>query len=81
MGFSACTATPFLPGTGSYPQGTRRVNVGGKALTNLLKERASLRELDLSTDFIMAERILRLASFVSPDFGRDVKMLRFLDGE
>eukprot|EP00727_Mastigamoeba_balamuthi_P002602 m51a1_g12339 putative actin-related protein 6 (408) ;mRNA; r:506005-507574 len=79
-GFSFCHALPHLVATSSpcgLPQalshGIRRVDIGGKALTNLLKEAVSYRQWDMMEEVHLVNLIKERACFVSRDFERDMR--------
>eukprot|EP00747_Dinoflagellata_sp_TGD_P169762 gnl/TRDRNA2_/TRDRNA2_199606_c0_seq1.p1 gnl/TRDRNA2_/TRDRNA2_199606_c0~~gnl/TRDRNA2_/TRDRNA2_199606_c0_seq1.p1 ORF type:complete len:433 (-),score=55.18 gnl/TRDRNA2_/TRDRNA2_199606_c0_seq1:64-1362(-) len=50
----------------------RRLNVGGRVLTNLLMERLKLRHFDLSGSWLLVEDILAAVGEVSSDFDADL---------
>lgn len=54
-------------------QGVRRVDVGGKALTNLLKEVVSFRHWNMMEETLLVGDIKERLAFVSLDFARDMR--------
>lgn len=71
VGFSGCTATPCADQQ-AISKAVRRLNVGGRVLTNLLLERMRLRYYDLSETWLVAEDVLNRVAEVSPDFDADL---------
>jgi actin-related protein 6 len=63
-GFSACYAVPFYDGQ-LLPGAVRRLNLGGKALTNLLKETVSYRSLNMADEGLLMERLKEQLCWVS----------------
>lgn len=63
-GFSACYAVPFYDGQ-LLTAAVRRLNLGGKALTNLLKETVSYRSLNMSDEGLLMERLKEQLCWVS----------------
>jgi actin-related protein len=63
-GFSACYAVPFYDGQ-LLPGAVRRLNLGGKALTNLLKETVSYRSLNMADEGLLMERLKDQLCWVS----------------
>lgn len=72
LGFSACIAVPCLDGQ-AIDRAVRRLNVGSRALTNLLLERLGLRHFDLSESWLVGEDILSKLCEVSLDFNADLR--------
>ena len=56
----------------------KRIDVGGRILTNALKEAISFRHIDLSHEYRMVTDIKEKMCYVSEDFTQDMK-LRFLE--
>lgn len=63
-GFSAAYAVPFFDGQ-LLPGGVRRLGLGGKALTNLLKETVSYRSLNMADEGLLMERLKDQLCWVS----------------
>jgi actin-related protein len=63
-GFSACYAVPFYDGQ-LLPGAVRRLNLGGKALNNLLKETVSYRSLNMADEGLLMERLKDQLCWVS----------------
>mmetsp|Transcript_53790 Transcript_53790/g.156852 ORF Transcript_53790/g.156852 Transcript_53790/m.156852 type:complete len:408 (-) Transcript_53790:28-1251(-) len=72
LGFSGCIATPCVDGQ-PINSAVRRLNVGGRVLTNILLERLCLRHYDLNESWLVAEDILSKLCEVSPDFDADLR--------
>lgn len=68
LGYSACHAVPVVRGSVQYSH-TKRLDVGGKILTNLLKETLSFRQLDMMDEFWLVDYIRRRTSFVASTSG------------
>lgn len=66
-GFSFTHAIPYVQGK-RIQGGIRRLNLGGKALTNQLKDVISLRQLDVSEETHVVEEMKKHISFVAEDF-------------
>ena len=52
----------------------KKIDVGGRLLTNSLKEAISFRYIDLSHEFRMVTDIKEKMCYVSPDFAIDMKL-------
>lgn len=74
-GFSFSHVVPVLRGRVCL-EAVRRVNVGGKALTNYLKELLSLRQYDMSEETHLVNVIKERLCFVSLDFMGDLNASR-----
>lgn len=72
-GFSACYIVPFYDGQ-LLTQGVKRLNLGGKALTNLLKETVSYRSLDMRDEGLLMEQLKEQLSWVSQDVLSDLRV-------
>ncbi len=70
-GFSHTTVTPLLHGR-PLQSAVRRVSVGGKFLTNLLKEVISLRHYNVIDEPFLVNQIKEDACFTSVDFTTDL---------
>ncbi|VDM54288.1 unnamed protein product [Angiostrongylus costaricensis] len=68
-GFSSVTVAPFLDGK-AVQQGIVRIDVGGKVLTNQLKEWISYRDLNVMEETYRDERNTIRREYVLPDFCR-----------
>lgn len=51
-----------------------RLNVGGKLLTNYLKEIISFRHYDIMEEFFLADQIKKSCFFVSSNFNDDIEI-------
>jgi actin-related protein 6 len=71
-GYSHTTITPLLHGRPIHPA-TRRLNIGGKILTNYLKEQLSIRSINLMDETYAVDEMKEAVSFVSPDFRADLE--------
>lgn len=71
VGFSSSVAMPCIEGQ-AWPAAARRLNVGGRALTNLLMERLRLRHYDLSETWLVAADIAERLCEVSLDFDAEL---------
>ena len=65
-GFSATHAVPVFDGR-VVRSGVRRINLGGKALTNYLKEVVSFRSMNMMDEFVLMDRIKELTCYVAAD--------------
>ena len=72
-GFSHTTITPLYNGR-ALQRAVRRLDLGGKHLTNLLKEIISVRYFDLHQDVKVVNDIKEDVCFVSHDFKADLEM-------
>lgn len=72
-GFSACYVVPFYDGQ-LLTQGVKRLNLGGKALTNLLKETVSYRSLDMRDEGLLMEQLKEQLCWVSQDVSADLRV-------
>ncbi|GBF91703.1 hypothetical protein Rsub_04007 [Raphidocelis subcapitata] len=71
-GFSACNVVPFFNGQ-LLSGGVQRLNLGGKALTNLLKETVSYRSLNMAEEAYLMETVKDALCWVSQDVRGDLK--------
>ncbi|EXJ85745.1 hypothetical protein A1O1_06113 [Capronia coronata CBS 617.96] len=71
-GYSHTTITPLFNGRPLH-RAIRRLDFGGKHLTNLLKEVISVRHFDLHQDNKIVNDIKEDVCFVSDDFKRDLE--------
>eukprot|EP01035_Chromulina_nebulosa_P022047 gene22047-28540_t len=74
-GFSFSHATPYI---NNIPilHAIKRVNVGGKLLTNFLKETVSYRQWNMMDEFKLMDQVKEELCFISKDFKSDFKALR-----
>jgi len=71
LGHSGCVALPCVEGQ-ALLRSTRRLDVGGRVLTNLLMERLGVRHFDLADNWLLVEDILIKVGEVSVDFANDL---------
>jgi actin-related protein 6 len=71
-GFSQTTITPLLKGRPLH-SAVRRLDVGGKMLTNYLTRLISVRHFDVRNDSYIVNEMKEAACFVSPDFKADLE--------
>lgn len=71
-GYSHTTITPLYNGT-AIQRAIRRIDLGGKHLTNLLKEVVSLRYFDLHQDTKIVNDIKEDVCFVSSNYNTDME--------
>ena len=74
-GFSHSTVTPLYKAR-PIQQGIRRLDVGGKLLTNYLKELLSLRHYNLINEEYLVSEAKEKVCFVSQDFRNDLERTR-----
>ena len=80
-GYSQTTVTPLLGGR-PFHSAIRRLEVGGKLLTNYLTRLLSLRHFDMRNDGYIVNEIKEAACYISLDFKRDLdKMWKGTKGE
>jgi actin-related protein 6 len=70
-GFSFSHSIPFVNGM-VRPHAAKRVNVGGKLLTNYLKEVISYRQWNFMDEFLLVNEVKERLCFVSQDFEADL---------
>lgn len=70
-GFSFSHSIPLVNGM-VRGQAARRVNVGGKLLTNYLKEVISYRQWNFMDEFLLVDQVKEALCFVSQDFDADL---------
>ncbi|EGX93574.1 actin family protein [Cordyceps militaris CM01] len=70
-GYSHTTVTPVFRGR-PLQSAVRRLDVGGKLLTNYMARQISLRHFDVRNDPHIVNEMKELACFVSPDLKRDL---------
>ncbi|KAG2452463.1 hypothetical protein HYH02_002703 [Chlamydomonas schloesseri] len=71
-GFSFTHAVPFFKGQ-VLEGGVRRLNLGGKAMTNYLKELVSYRSLNMMDETYLMDGVKEQLCFVSQDVKADLK--------
>ncbi len=74
-GFSMTSIVPTV-NTSAIEKGIKRINVGGKLLTNLLKQTVSYRKFNLMDEFYIVNEAKESLCFVSMDFDKDMKIAR-----
>ena len=74
-GYSSTTVTPLYKGR-PIQQAVRRLDVGGKVLTNYLKEVLSVRQLDVRHETHIMNQVKESVCFVSTDFKADMERSR-----
>ncbi|KAI9741714.1 MAG: Actin- protein 6 [Cirrosporium novae-zelandiae] len=71
-GYSHSTVTPIFKGQ-PFQSAIRRLDIGGKFLTNYLKDIISVRSYNLIDDTYIVNNIKEAASFASDDFKSDLE--------
>ncbi|KAM4062706.1 actin domain-containing protein [Hirsutella rhossiliensis] len=71
-GYSHTTVTPVLRGQPLHPA-VRRLDVGGKVLTNYLTRLISMRHFDMRNDTYIVNEMKEQVCFVSADFKADLE--------
>ena len=71
-GFSHTTVTPLLHGR-PIQQAVQRLDIGGKFLTNYLKELVSIRHYNMLDETHLMNEVKESICFVSEDFKRDLE--------
>ena len=71
-GYSHTTITPIIAER-PVQQAIRRLDIGGKFLTNYLKDLISVRHFDVRDEPWLVNEIKEATSFVSQDFARDLE--------
>lgn len=71
-GYSHTTVTPLINGR-PVQQAIRRLDVGGKFLTNYLKEQLSIRSINLMDETYAVDEMKEAVSFVTTDFQADLE--------
>ena len=74
-GYSHTIVTPLYRGR-PIQQAVRRLDVGGKFVTNYLKDVLSVRQLDVRLETHIINHVKEAACFVSTDFKRDMERAR-----
>jgi len=76
-GFSMTSVVPTCK-TMAIQKGIRRINIGGKLLTNLLKQTVSYRKFNMMDEFFIINAAKEALCFVSMDFQQEMKNARYL---
>jgi len=71
-GFSHSTVTPLFNGRPIH-QAIRRLDIGGKFLTNYLRELVSIRHYNMLDETHLMSEVKEAISYVSQDFKRDLE--------
>ena len=71
-GYSHTTVTPVLQGR-PLQSAIKRLDVGGKVLTNYLTRLISLRHFDMRNDTYIVNEMKELSCYVSADFKADLE--------
>ncbi|KAK5995363.1 Actin-related protein 6 [Cladobotryum mycophilum] len=71
-GYSHTTVTPLLRGQPLH-SAIRRVDVGGKLMTNYMARLISLRHFDVRNEFYIVNDMKEAACYVAPDFKGDLE--------
>ena len=71
-GFSHSTVTPLYNGRPIH-QAIRRLDIGGKFLTNYMKEIVSIRHMDMTAETYLMNQIKEDVCYVSHDFKVDLE--------
>ncbi|KAF3939602.1 Beta-centractin [Dactylella cylindrospora] len=74
-GYSFTHVMPIINGK-PYQSAVRRIDVGGKVLTNYLKETFSIRQLNMMDETYIVNEIKESCCFVSPDPKRDLDICK-----
>ena len=74
-GYSHTTVTPLYRGR-PIQQAIRRLEIGGKFLTNALKEMLSIRQMDVREETYMVNQMKEDVCYVSGDFKADLEQAR-----
>ena len=72
-GYSHSTVTPLFRGR-AIQQAIRRLDIGGKLLTNYLKELVSIRHYNMLDETHLINEVKEATCFVSDDFKRDLDL-------
>ncbi|XP_023946062.1 actin-related protein 6 [Bicyclus anynana] len=74
-GYSFTYIVPYIKGK-KYKTGIRRIDVGGKVLTNHLKEILSYRQLNVMEESYVINQVKEDSCFVSQDFMADMEIAK-----
>lgn len=72
-GYSHTTVTPLLQGR-PLQSAIRRLDVGGKLMTNYLTRLLSLRQFDMRNETYLMNEIKEAACYVTKDFNTDLEL-------
>ena len=75
IGYSSSTVTPLYRGK-PIQQAVQRLDIGGKFLTNQLKDILSIRQMDIRTETQMANLMKEDVCFVSKSFAADLDSVK-----
>lgn len=75
-GFSATTVVPVLPSGREAAYAARRLSLGGKALTNLLKQTVSFRSWNMTDETAVMNAVKERCCFVAPNYLKCLSHLR-----
>lgn len=75
IGYSFCHIIPYVNDM-KIKAGIRRINVGGKMLTNHLKEILSYRQLNVMDETFVVNQVKEDSCFVSQNFYADMKLAK-----
>ncbi|BFZ53917.1 Actin-related protein 6 [Savitreella phatthalungensis] len=78
IGYTATLCTPVVEGV-AYITHARTLPVGGRFLTNWLKEQISFRQYNLMEEFTLVDRCKRAACFVTDEFNKCMDLARVRD--
>lgn len=73
LGFNATYVVPVVKSINAVQSGITRLDVGGKVLTNYLKEIVSYRHYNMMEETSILNRIKEKTCFVSLDFDKDLE--------
>lgn len=74
-GYSFTNIVPYIKGK-KFKEGIRRIDVGGKVLTNHLKEILSYRQLNVMDETYVINQVKEDSCFVSQDFLGDMEIAK-----
>lgn len=74
-GYSFTYIVPYINGK-KYKDGIRRIDVGGKVMTNHLKEIISYRQLNVMDETYVINQVKEDSCYVSQNFMEDMKIAR-----
>lgn len=80
MGYSFTHIVPFIKGK-KYKPGIRRIDIGGKLLTNHLKEVISYRQLNVMDESYVINQMKEDSCFVSDNFYQDMEITKKRNSE
>ncbi|KAJ3875287.1 actin-related protein Arp6 [Lentinula edodes] len=75
-GFSFTHVVPMISNIISWPA-VKRLDVGGKLLTNQLKELVSFRQWNMMEETYIMNHVKECCCYVSTDFKKDIETMRF----